>query len=604
MKTVAFKDIHIKDKNNLTYMVEMKATYEANTECDGNNDYDRICKKVETMEYNADMKAEKDAKAVIRKEDAAAKAQMKEDAKVAKADAKAHKTAEKAEVAFNAAAKAEFNDELLKKLIAMYEEIYIEQKVYYIVGDDKFHYKPEGSLEWFIASKVAYFIRERICSTLQEKALMVALGNMNKIFDKITYSFNPVASNILNKMTKDGWLTGNKDGIDNYHPAFDILMRGLAEDRQDVIDHISKVVAWKHRHPNDFTIPSLSIFGQSGGLGKNTFVDFVLRGIFGKDQVQVMSFSDIENFNGVMAGKTFIFLDELLSSKADVEKMKTMIGNRTITINPKGQKQYEADNTWTIISGGNDNIGAVLLSNTETDRRYSIIKSNVTVKEYTRQYLEGLGVDEVTNDEVRLVMAENLKVLDDKTHIDMWLGHILEKWKDEEMAPMAYHDQDYDDLLEYQKTPMEHFCETVFTSTDYPFDWIGKSVLYDAFKLFVDCHHAGYRNYVKNSLKFNKDVKMWLETKKLPISYKKLRVFLGKDDAYSTAINMFISDELDETSKDGEKRMNNIGQYIRKDKAGRNALNVQRFDDYVNDNPESKDNIFGIEKRLEDDITF
>ena len=150
--------------------------------------------------------------------------------------------------------------------------------------------------------------------------------------------------NYLNIMATDGWLKPNNHGgkvvVSEY---FDLLMTCLSGGRKSVRDHIEKCIIRKVVAPDDFLIPCLSWYGQ-GGIGKNLFVNSIMKSIFNgaTDCFTVEKLTG--NFQSRIKNKLCIQLEEVEQSALDMRILKSVVGNPTLTINEKCKMEYEQEN--------------------------------------------------------------------------------------------------------------------------------------------------------------------------------------------------------------------------------------------------------------------
>jgi predicted P-loop ATPase len=199
---------------------------------------------------------------------------------------------------------------------------------------------------------------------------MTKLGERGALRKTVCISAKSQPEYVLNKFRKDHWLQPSKG---EYHEIFDLFIRSLGDDKQENMTHIKTVVAWKYLHPEDYSLPCLVIFGQ-GGAGKTSFVTTLLSTIFGRHQTIAIQQESMKNFNGIVAGKIAVSLEESVWDKADKNHLKTIIGQRTVMVNEKYGRQYDADNISLYVCGGNGALGAAKLGRDQSDRRFSILK--------------------------------------------------------------------------------------------------------------------------------------------------------------------------------------------------------------------------------------
>ncbi len=263
--------------------------------------------------------------------------------------------------------------------------------------------------------------------------------------------------NYLNLMVTDGWLKpkdhGGKVIVSEY---FDLLMTCLSGGRKNVRDHIEKCIIRKIVAPDDFLIPCLSWYGQ-GGIGKNLFVNSIMKTIFNgaADCFTVEKLTG--NFQSRIKNQLCIQLEEVEQSALDMRILKSVVGNPTLTINEKCKMEYEQENyCWWLIGTNNRSEGPVRLDNGMSDRRWSIIKAMLgySLKEqFNKRY------PELDFAEYRYEIA---KILSDKEQIEQWLFDLISLHGAQDHAPEALHDDDFKEVVEYQKTVDRLVCDLVF----------------------------------------------------------------------------------------------------------------------------------------------
>ena len=550
--------------SDIEYMLAQKKLYiERYPEgFDALPDYKKILKTIKDLNAEQKKLDAANAKESARMKKEAAAIQKKMDNAKAKEEAQVDKIALKSAEKLQ---KKESHDEL----VSIYRKLICCNGIYHIASDNKIHVCFDD--EWNTRSKDGHFTNQGITDVAQQIAYVDAMYAENRMKTKEVYSFNKQPDRVLNKMSRDGWLEPDIDGRGDRHDVFNIMLLAMSGGRIDIMDHIEQVIYWKYKHPEDYTIPCLSAYGV-GGLGKNTFVKYVLGGIFGENQVITLSFDDIKDFSGLLVGKTFVFLDEMISDDNAARRLRLLCGNPTISINNKNGAQGTIESTAAWMTGGNDKMGSFLLDGSDADRRWSIIKSKTNVKHWTKELYELDGKEEVAQ-----VMADNLEVLKDREEIAKWLGYICKKWEGMTMTPEAYHAEDYNHLLDLQKNAFDDFVESVFLKPE--FEWIKSATLFKAYSLFIGEFYEGQKRWMKGRTKFFGEVKEWLEEHKPDIKKKKVRSIDGNENP---RVHSYVAFDFNNKSK-GVPNTDAI--FVKYDKYGKEVLNVERFysDEVVKD---------------------
>ncbi len=557
-KIKKYRDISSRERDDIEYMRNMKKLYMENL-ADYSDDADY--RKIDNIVFQFDSDIEKAEQVAIEK---AEKAELEEIKRLELLDNDEKRKQKKAEnlqsKVTNKLIDAKINEDKMEKLVGIYSAILKESEIYFVAEDNKIHEYYNDLNSWETRSLCAHYTHSGIQDLPVKQAYEMALVKCGHNKTNITYSFNYQPERVLNKLSKKHWLEPDYQGDGAYSNVFDIILLALSNGRDDIMNHIEQVVYWKYKHPDDYTIPCLSIYGD-GGLGKNTFVQYVLGGIFGQDQVTTIGFDDLKDFSGLIQGKTFVFLDEMITDDNASKRLKQLCGNPRVAINNKNGTQKIADSTAAWITGGNDKMGSFLLTGHDADRRWSIIKSNKNVKYWTKALLEL-----ETDDEIKDAMVANLEVLKDVKEVAKWLGYICNKHKNMKSTPDAYHNEDYNKLISVQKNAFEDFMGSVFS--DESFTWIKTSTLFKSYKLFVGEFYEGQKRWLKGRTKFFAEVEEWITDNEMSIEKRKITY---NNDGNEHRVWTFKNECLTKVDQ------NTDVIYLTFDKFGNIKLNIERF---------------------------
>lgn len=393
-----------------------------------------------------------------------------------------------------------------------------KHEIYYVATEHVFmQYFPDRG-DWCQLRPEALYMQYSISYGDDMEAFQKALADLGRKKMTVECSFYPKPDRVLNLMRRDHWL---KPTSGEPHYAFNLLTRSLGNGKDENTSHIEQVVYWKYTHPEEYRLPCLVIYGE-GGAGKNTFVKEVLGTIFGAHQVLVADADKtLGQFNGLIQGKTVVMIDEAVADKINSERLKRMVGNRTIDINPKYGKQGEHDNTPLYFAGGNDTTGAILLAGDATDRRWSILKVDKSIIQRLADD-KGIGFDEALKE------YDSIKhIYTSPTEVAKWLNYIIKKWEHLTSAPVGLHHEDYRQLLDTQKSPFEDILEMVFIEDD-SFDYIDGGSLYELYKEFSQVVNPAARGVLGRN-KFLGKAEEWVRRKALPIERGQVKIVLGED---------------------------------------------------------------------------
>lgn len=306
-------------------------------------------------------------------------------------------------------------------------------------------------------------------------------------------------------MNKDMWLKPVNGAV---HPVFDILLNSLSDGRQQVREHLEQLVYWKYTHPEDYRLPAPVIYGE-GGIGKNEFVLRVLKTLFNGSKVESLNSSMVMgDYSGLMLGNVITLVNELQGvSKREMARMKDLIGNQYISLNPKGKAQITIPATSMIITAGNDINGAILLDGGSSDKRWSPIRCRrnivlhcmlyhgVDVSEY--QYMEKTEMMQQSEyKKYEKILVDWIPLLSDEKEVAKWLNELCEKYSGMENRPDCYHGEEYYELLNSQRVDVDDFCDLIFNSP--VFCNISNNIFYNCYKIYMRDEASDYQN--KNKL--------------------------------------------------------------------------------------------------------
>ena len=467
---------------------------------------------------------------------------------------------------------------------AKYIEALLEDNdIYFVQEEDRFYEWSDDAFRWFVSTPAAF----RAAFVLQDKQLYTTLlGKLrekNRIYKSAEYTYETDATT-LNLLKTDHWLQPIKN--DELNPWFDAMLNALGKGEQEIKDHIEQLIWYKYKHPEDFEIPCLIIFGE-GGIGKNKLlVEGILKTIYGEHQVSIVDYSRVGGqFNESVKGKVVVFIDEATSKKTEANVLKHLVGNKTININAKHLKPQDCRNTAWYIAGGNDKTGVLLLDGTSSDRRWSIIR--VKKGQDIMYWVQKVMNCDTREDAIKLFF-ENDNVYKGKEEVAKFLGYLESKWGDIS-KPEALRSDDYQELLDFQKDTFTCFCDWLF---DEKFTWLSGKSIYRLYETYVLSYGDSYerRNKVlgKNNV-FWGMINQYLEDKNIKrgrIKYRKNRVLT------STTGYFYTTRDVASFSVDTEEPIDN---YVVNSK----VENWELIDRDTQVEPEQSNLIDEFEERLE-----
>lgn len=358
----------------------------------------------------------------------------------------------------------------------------------------------------------------------------------NRVKTNAVNTFRPCPDSKLNTLSTERWLQPEEGKVED---IFNILFSSLSGGRSEVRDHIEQCFVWKYCHPEDYLLPCITISGE-GGVGKNELIERVFGTIFGEQQVASIGTKEAFGaFNGQMLGKTVVFIDEAITDKVDTESLKRSVGNKTLQVNVKYGLQGTFDNTPWYWLGGNGTNGTVLLAGDTTDRRYSVITVSRNLMYWVGQHIgmevEGRGQNVLASGHPCVTWwKQNSKYLSNPKAVSAWLYSVLKKWGSQEFCPSAFHDDDYREVMESQKSVFTLVMESVFEDPD--FRHIEKTTLYRVYELMNKRDNP--RGGVLAAKKFHADAKHWLDVNNTGIDLHE-RINVKKPGGMMTTSNVY-----------------------------------------------------------------
>mgnify|MGYP003385121468 CR=1 FL=1 len=363
-----------------------------------------------------------------------------------------------------------FNDDLL--------DLLERRMIYFVVSDGFIHEYNVKSGEWY-QFKLQNFVNDETFLTDEKGGIDIFLKYMKsqgRVYLSVGLSvkgFKPYERK-LNLFRNDNWLQPVEG---EYHEVFDILIRSLGGNKEENMLHIKHVIGWKYLHPFDYTLP-VTVFSGEGGAGKDLIIKKVLKRIFGLNQISVITQDEITNFNGVIAGKMAVLINENTIDKTNMEKMKNLFGSEFINVNEKYQKTYISENTPLYFIASNEALGAILLGRNESDRRFSILQIPKSIPNVISD-LKGWSFDQSLK-----WWLSKLDKLSDPVEVAKWLNHVIELAQELDETPNRLHGEDYNALMGRQSGPLEWLFENIFEHEEFKF--ISVTEAYVMYKLKSD----------------------------------------------------------------------------------------------------------------------
>tara|TARA_R110001599_G_scaffold160195_1_gene347915 strand:+ start:1794 stop:4343 length:2550 start_codon:yes stop_codon:yes gene_type:complete len=311
----------------------------------------------------------------------------------------------------------------------------------------------------------------------------------------------------LNLFRNDNWLQPVEG---DYHEVFDILIMSLGGNKEENMLHIKEVIGWKYLHPDDYKMPVIVLSGE-GGAGKDLIIKDVLKTIYGFHQIAVITQDEITDFNGLIAGKMAVLINENTIDKTNMEKMKNLFASKYLNVNEKHQVAFMGENTPLYFIASNEVLGAILLSGNKSDRRFSILQIPKSIPEVIS------NLKNWTYEKSLKWWFSNLHKLSDPIEVAKWLNHIVEIAKELESMPTELHGDDHKRLIKTQSGPLEWLYEHIFERKEFKF--ISVKEAYVMYKLKCD-EFGMFRPFNRTKFKAMVDDHIYKKIKHINVSPK------------------------------------------------------------------------------------
>lgn len=205
-------------------------------------------------------------------------------------------------------------------------------------------------------------------------------------YEKVNFLPNEKApTNTYNTFTGFYYDSENKTyDITKIQPFIDHV-KFMCNNDEKTYTYLINWFAHIRQFPNKKTETAIVLYSDLQGTGKNTIID-IFNCLF-KGYTSSISEEDInQKFNKKFENKLFIAGDEISgSNKHDSEKLKNLITQTIINIEPKGREQYQSnDRTNFLFTSNNDNA----FKTGNGDRRFTMVRTEGKPK--SKQYYNDL----------------------------------------------------------------------------------------------------------------------------------------------------------------------------------------------------------------------
>lgn len=415
-----------------------------------------------------------------------------------KLDDEAKDIAKKAKKKQDAEDEARKAEEVSKFMAVTHHELIEQHDIVQIIGTDGFYIKQDENL---VPRTFTQLHRDIFSfkNKADENIFFDVMRSEDRNYNWATFDFHNTKTRYFNlaQNVEKTWLQiGAYDGLLTEYKcptAIDILMTSLSAGNSKARLHLEECIIRKRRHPGDYRIPSLLAYGQ-GGAGRNEFVTDLLSIIF-KNSTKVTNFKTLVDNPFMLLGQVVVLCDETISSQSSYDKFKAIAGNKEILMKKLFEDVYSVPNVMWLFIVGNGLNGPLAISNDSTTRRLSAIKYSRDLLQWLGDYLEEpfVGDDEQVS-RFNEVWAQMKK--DDFTDakVGEWLNYLNAKFPLDRPVP-AYHEEDFDDMVNAHKTPIETVIDSVLVM-DYSRkpQAITFATLYEIYKLTLKEKFGGRKD--------------------------------------------------------------------------------------------------------------
>jgi hypothetical protein len=359
----------------------------------------------------------------------------------------------------------------------------IGQKGYMVKINDEYHARDLTQIDREIF-RFQNKTEQNIFHSLLEKE------NRNYLDYTFTFGYCPETTFNLAQGVSDNWLKAQEyTGIVKTYKCpqgIDLLMESLSAGDIEIRDHLEECIVRKYRHPGDYKIPNLLMFGQ-GGVGKNELNTHILSKIF-KKSCAVTNFKTLTENPAMLLGKVCVLVDETIDSKSDYDRFKSIAGNKDFLMKKLYSDVVSVPNIMWLHVSGQGAGGPLSISNDSTTRRISAIH-------YTKDlfYWMAKRKNQIYDkkDEAEYKAAWDRLVQEDFTdgNLSIWLGYLLAKIK-EDRPVAAYHGEAFDRMVEAHKSPLDQLIETVLLA-----DYDHKPLAFMMDDLYIVYKEIGKQHY-------------------------------------------------------------------------------------------------------------
>lgn len=364
-----------------------------------------------------------------------------------KIQAKANKASEKAEALA----------EKVAEMLIVADEIIIKDDIWSMnVGRNTVFFMKQGKhrVQVYKETLMSYYgsMFDNVKISQFCDLLKVADRNVVKLANDWTTKTGGIrtGSGTFNLMNRD-FCKAEATGSTEVHWFLDLLIGLICEnDGTAGKEALEQILYGKWIDPSNMFIPSINLVNADGGVGKSLFVECFVEQLFGGSYDKVKVGQITGKFNGAIAGKAVLFINENSWDPKDQEALKDIMGSNKIAIELKGKETFTAPLTALLIFATNREGGSVMLSGNNVDRRYTLLGSDGSLNDSTLVQLKARGLvgqDATRADATTWIEEVGQFIIRDHQEIGKWINSCAKKFGTVPFKIKAFHGVTYQACL-------------------------------------------------------------------------------------------------------------------------------------------------------------
>jgi len=336
------------------------------------------------------------------------------------------------------------------------------------------------------------------------KEFNIQLVKQGRVFNRVIQSYKdePGALNLMNK----NFCLPAQDGSTDYHWIFDAVLEtvsGGPPGDPETFEALQRTIFAKYLHPENPYIPNPTIRDVNGRAAKGLMANTFLKRLFNGNIADNCNADHvIGKFNGVIAGKAVVVVNETNRSKIDSERTKAFLGSPRILVENKYQVPYYADNTCLVFFFTNDINGGVNVSGTSSDNRFSFFRVRQNIyKTCIRYFKEREGRDMTEREVQDWIEGTDLDsgqiILFNEEQVGKWICAMLAKFGDVRVVEPV-HGAEHRAIIDKQRGAWTKKVEQVFEDSN--FKYIRAALLDDLIREFNKGEMLPGRNKMRDEI--------------------------------------------------------------------------------------------------------